>query len=81
MSQPKDYTGPRSYYEFLQTVQLQGEHGNAFGYKTVNTDVLGWIIARATVRYASHPVASNSANDPVTLPAFDALAAFLSKLP
>ncbi|VVQ23475.1 hypothetical protein PS938_05417 [Pseudomonas fluorescens] len=29
-------------------------------------------------RYASHPVASNSANDPVTLPAFEALAEFLN---
>ncbi|VVN47649.1 6-aminohexanoate-dimer hydrolase [Pseudomonas fluorescens] len=209
LPKPRDYTGPRSYYEFLQTVQRQGEHGKAFDYKTVNTDVLGWIIARATgrnvaqllseriwsrlgaeqdayftvdsigtpfaggglntglrdlarfgemlrnegrfngqqivpkavvddirrggdkqvfakagygllkgwsyrsmwwvmnkegwafiargvhgqriyvdphaemviVRYASHPVASNSANDPVTLPAFDALANYLSRLP
>lgn len=46
----KDYTGPRSYFEYLQTVQPQGEHGAAFAYKTVNTDVLGWIIARATGR-------------------------------
>ncbi|VVO13131.1 serine hydrolase domain-containing protein [Pseudomonas fluorescens] len=50
LPKPKDYTGPRSYYEFLQTVQLQGRHGNAFSYKTVNTDVLGWVIARATGR-------------------------------
>ena len=34
----------------MQTVQRQGEHGKAFDYKTVNTDVLGWIIARATGR-------------------------------
>lgn len=50
LPKPKDYNGPRSYYEFLQTVQTQGEHGIAFAYKTVNTDVLGWIIARATGR-------------------------------
>jgi len=50
LPKPKDYTGPRSYYAFLQTVQSQGEHGQAFGYKTVNTDVLGWVIARATGR-------------------------------
>ena len=50
LPKPKDYSGPRSYYEFLQTVQAQGEHGKAFAYKTVNTDVLGWIIARATGR-------------------------------
>ncbi|OPK07656.1 serine hydrolase [Pseudomonas sp. VI4.1] len=50
LPKPKDYTGPRSYYEFLQTVQLQGEHGSAFAYKTVNSDVLGWVIARVTGR-------------------------------
>lgn len=50
MPKPKNYTGPRSYYEFLQTVQPQGEHGEGFGYKTVNTDVLGWVIARVTGR-------------------------------
>jgi CubicO group peptidase (beta-lactamase class C family) len=48
LPKPKDYQGPRSYYEFLQTVQLQGQHGNAFAYKTINTDVLGWVIARVT---------------------------------
>jgi CubicO group peptidase (beta-lactamase class C family) len=46
----KDYTGPRSYYEFLQTVKKQGNHGEAFGYKTANTDALGWVIARVTGR-------------------------------
>lgn len=50
LPKPKDYSGPRSYYEFLQTVQPQGRHGEAFGYKTVNTDVLGWVIARVTGR-------------------------------
>ncbi|WLH88033.1 serine hydrolase [Pseudomonas sp. FP453] len=50
LPKPKDYSGPRSYFEFLQTVRQRGEHGQAFGYKTVNTDVLGWVIARATGR-------------------------------
>ncbi|ROP80426.1 hypothetical protein EDF74_1498 [Stenotrophomonas rhizophila] len=45
---PAGYTGPRSYYEYLQAVQKQGRHGEAFGYKTINTDALGWIIARRT---------------------------------
>ncbi|MNL26610.1 6-aminohexanoate-dimer hydrolase [compost metagenome] len=31
-------------------MQLQGEHGSAFAYKTVNSDVLGWVIARVTGR-------------------------------
>ncbi|WP_371135399.1 serine hydrolase domain-containing protein [Pseudomonas sp. PD9R] len=50
LPKPKDYSGPRSYYDFLQTVQPLGEHGKAFAYKTVNTDVLGWVISRATGR-------------------------------
>ncbi|MCP9758683.1 class C beta-lactamase-related serine hydrolase [Aquitalea sp. S1-19] len=50
LPKPKDYTGPRSYYEFLQTVKKQGEHGAAFGYRTANTDALGWMIARVTGR-------------------------------
>jgi len=50
LPKPKDYTGPRSYYEFLQTVKPLGEHGEAFAYKTINTDVLGWVIARVTGR-------------------------------
>ena len=46
LPKPKDYEGPRTYYQFLQTVKKRGEHGQAFGYKTVNTDVLGWLISR-----------------------------------
>ena len=45
---PTGYTGPRSYFEYLQTVKKKGTHGEAFGYKTVNADVLGWLIARST---------------------------------
>ncbi len=45
---PEGYEGPRSYFEYLQTVQKKGSHGAAFGYKTVNADALGWLIARAT---------------------------------
>ncbi|MDR9404394.1 MAG: serine hydrolase domain-containing protein, partial [Halothece sp. Uz-M2-17] len=48
LPKPAEYTGPRSYFEFLQTVQPQGKHGESFAYKTVNTDVLGWLIARVT---------------------------------
>lgn len=41
---------PRGYYAYLETVKKQGLHGEAFGYKTVNADALGWIIARASGR-------------------------------
>ncbi|HEY4067632.1 MAG TPA: serine hydrolase [Burkholderiaceae bacterium] len=45
---PPGYSGPQSFYEFLQTVRPAGAHGQGFAYKTVNTDVLGWLIRRAT---------------------------------
>lgn len=48
LPKPAGYTGPRSYFEFLQTVKKKGTHGEAFGYKTVNADTLGWLIARTT---------------------------------
>lgn len=44
---PAGYEGPRNYYEYLATVQQDGEHGEEFGYKTVNTDLMGWLISRA----------------------------------
>ncbi|MCB0475525.1 MAG: serine hydrolase [Flavobacteriaceae bacterium] len=43
-----DYIGPTNYYDYLVTVQKEGEHGKIFGYKTINTDVMGWIISRVT---------------------------------
>jgi len=47
---PEGYDGPQTFYEFLATLEKQGAHGEAFAYKTVNTDVLGWLIRRATGR-------------------------------
>ena len=48
MPKPADYEGPVGYYEYLQTVKKEGEHGEAFGYKTINTDALGWIVSRVS---------------------------------
>jgi CubicO group peptidase (beta-lactamase class C family) len=48
MPKPADYAGPVGYYEYLQTVRKEGKHGEAFGYKTINSDALGWIISRTT---------------------------------
>lgn len=48
LPKPADYKGPIGYYAYLQTVQQKGPHGEAFGYKTVNSDALGWIISRTT---------------------------------
>ena len=48
LPKPDNYTGPRTYFQFLQTVQKKGEHGRSFAYKTINTDVVGWLISRVT---------------------------------
>lgn len=48
LPKPEDYKGPRSYFEFLETVNKKGQHGESFGYKTVNADTLGWLISRST---------------------------------
>lgn len=45
---PASYKGPTNYYDYLKTVQKEGEHGEIFGYKTVNTDVMGWIVSKVT---------------------------------
>jgi CubicO group peptidase (beta-lactamase class C family) len=45
---PPGYAGPQSFYDFLKTQSKEGEHGLCFCYKTVNSDVLGWLIGRAT---------------------------------
>lgn len=45
---PADYTGPVGYFEYLRNVRPEGSHGDAFHYKTINTDALGWIISRVT---------------------------------
>lgn len=46
LPKPDDYKGPNGYFEYLETVKRDGDHGEAFGYRTVNSDALGWIISR-----------------------------------
>ena len=48
LPQGAGYTGPKTFYEFLTTLQKEGQHGDAFAYKTVNTEVLAWVLRRAT---------------------------------
>jgi CubicO group peptidase (beta-lactamase class C family) len=37
-----------SLLHYLTTIQKSGTHGEKFTYRTVNTDVLGWIVRRAS---------------------------------
>ncbi len=48
LPKPEGYQGPNGYWEYLQQVAPEGNHGDAFHYKTVNSDMLGWIISRTT---------------------------------
>ncbi|SDG23157.1 serine hydrolase [Rhodobacter capsulatus] len=48
LPKPADYTGPDGYWEYLAQVQPEGNHGEAFHYKTINSDMLGWILSRTT---------------------------------
>jgi len=50
LPRPVGYQGPDSIYGFLKTLRKQGEHDEAFAYKTVNTEVLAWIVRRVADR-------------------------------
>jgi CubicO group peptidase (beta-lactamase class C family) len=50
LPKPPGYVGPDGYFEYLETVRKSGEHGKVFGYRTINTDALGWIVSRVTGR-------------------------------
>ena len=41
-------TGPSTFYEFLCLLKKEGRHGEGFSYKTVNTEVLAWVLRRVT---------------------------------
>jgi CubicO group peptidase (beta-lactamase class C family) len=49
-----DFAGPNNYYDYLITLRKAGEHGQAFDYKTVNTEVLCWIMKRVTGTPLAH---------------------------
>jgi CubicO group peptidase (beta-lactamase class C family) len=45
---PPGYSGPDTFYEYLQTLQKATAQGERFAYKTANTDTLGWVLRRVT---------------------------------
>lgn len=48
LPRPAGYAGPKTSYDFLKTLKKAGEHGQGFTYKSVNTEVAGWLVARAS---------------------------------
>ena len=52
LPRPPGYTGPKTIYEFLKTLKKgDAEHGAGFVYRTVHSEVLGWIISRVTGKH------------------------------
>jgi CubicO group peptidase (beta-lactamase class C family) len=43
----RDHQLPHSMYEFLASLQQESPHGEAFSYRSGETDVLGWVCERA----------------------------------
>ena len=48
---PAGYVGPKNIYEALKTFKKEGEHGAGFVYRTVHSEVLGWIVSRVTGKH------------------------------
>ena len=46
------YAGPGDMYAYLATLAADGDHGKVFTYRTINTEVLGWIVSRIVERRA-----------------------------
>ncbi|MBT3312100.1 MAG: serine hydrolase [Desulfobacterales bacterium] len=45
---PPGYTGPKGVTDFLKTLKKNGKHGLGFKYRTVNSEVIGWLVRRIT---------------------------------
>ncbi len=43
-----NYQGPRTTFDFLATLTKKDQHDEAFAYKSVDPEVLAWIMSRAT---------------------------------
>ena len=47
-----NYEGPEGFYAYVETLGKEGEHGEVFSYRSINTEVLGWLIARVSGKNA-----------------------------
>ena len=45
---PEGFDGARDLYSYLPTVSGTGQHGREFRYRTLHTEVLGWVLRRVT---------------------------------
>ena len=59
LPRPAGYQGKTNVYDFLKTLQKEGEHGAGFVYRTVHSEVLGWIVTRVTGRHWAELMSEN----------------------
>jgi CubicO group peptidase (beta-lactamase class C family) len=50
IARPPGYRGPESFFDYLKELKKSGPHGQAFSYKTVNTDALAAVMRRVTAK-------------------------------
>ena len=48
LPRPPGATGPQDVYTFAASIPKGGTHGERFTYRSPNTDVVGWLVARAS---------------------------------
>ncbi len=56
LPRPPGYQGPDTSYAYLKSLTKERPHGERFDYKTVNADMLGWVMARVTGKTVSELV-------------------------
>lgn len=56
--QPEGYDREKTIRSFLPNVQKEGEHHLAFSYRSINTEVLSWIVEKATALAGSQRTVS-----------------------
>ncbi len=59
LPRPPGYQGATNVYDFLKTLKKEGEHGEGFVYRTVHSEVLGWIVSRATGKHWAELMSEN----------------------
>ncbi|MBV8618074.1 MAG: serine hydrolase [Curvibacter sp.] len=59
LPRPAGYQGPNNIDDFLKTLPKDDEHGEHFVYRTVHSEVLGWIVSRVTGRHWADLMSEN----------------------
>jgi CubicO group peptidase (beta-lactamase class C family) len=59
LPRPPGYQGKTNIYDFLKTLQKEGEHGAGFTYRTVHSEVLGWIVSRVSHKHWADLMSEN----------------------